>query len=148
MPKNKRMKTDHPLISGTIGTSLMTIFSYGISAYKEKKFEEPKLLSELVGKIIKEKTAADVSGWLMHYTMGCNMAFIFNKIWRKRKINPGIKQGLIAGTFSGILGILIWNTVFTAHPNPPKIVFKRYYGHLLLAHLVFAAGVALASHKK
>lgn len=139
------MERDHPIISGTIGTTLMTLFSYTIAASKGEKFEEPALLAEMVEKVIKEEKLARLSGWAMHYAMGCSMAFIFQQIWKQEKINPGIKQSLFAGFLSGLSGIVIWKAVFKFHPHPPKIPFTRYYGHLLLAHLVFSIGVALSS---
>ncbi|MGK9128431.1 hypothetical protein M1D52_20640 [Olivibacter sp. SA151] len=139
------MEKHHPIVAGTVGTTLMTLFSYMVAASKGEKFEEPALLAEMVEKLTKEKELARISGWTMHFAMGCSMAFVFQQIWKQTKTNPGIKQGLIAGVLSGLSGILIWKAVFKFHPNPPPIPFNRYYGHLLLAHVVFSMGVALTS---
>lgn len=132
-----------------VGTSAMTIFSYLVAASKDRKFEEPKLLADLVKQILKKKykSMAKPAGWAMHYTMGCIMTFVFQEVWRKQGNKVSIKDGFISGAVGGVSGILIWQTIFKLCRDMPRIPLKRFYGHLFLAHLVFGATVAFTSHK-
>lgn len=144
------MKTKTILFPGVTATTLMSIFSYTVSSSKDKNFKEPKLLAEMVEQFLpdKDKKMAVPTGWMMHYTMGCLMTFVFQEVWKKTNTRPSFIQGIVSGLMGGVTGILIWKAVFKLHPNPPQIPFKRYYGHLLLAHLVFGISAALASRSQ
>jgi hypothetical protein len=144
------MKTKTRLLPGVTATTLMSIFSYTVSSSKDKNFKEPKLLAEMVEQFLpdKDKKMATPTGWVMHYTMGCLMTLVFQEVWKKAKTKPSFVQGVVAGLIGGVTGILIWKTVFKVHPNPPQIPFKRYYGHLMLAHLVFGISAALTSRSE
>jgi len=141
------MKTKAVLGPSVIGTSAMTLFSYLIAASKDRQLEEPKLLAKLVRPILKRryKALAPSFGWGAHYTMGYIMTLAFQEFWQENNTVPTVKDGLISGTVGGITGILIWKTVFKICAHTPHIAFKRYYGHLFLAHLVFGVGVALST---
>jgi hypothetical protein len=144
------MKTKTILPPGITATTLMSIFSYTVSSSKDKNFKEPKLLAEMVEQFLpdKHKKMAAPIGWVMHYTMGCLMTLVFQEVWKKTKTKPSFVLGVVSGLIGGVSGILIWKTVFKMHPTPPQIPFKRYYGHLLLAHLVFGISAALASRSE
>ncbi|WP_157278262.1 hypothetical protein [Olivibacter sitiensis] len=139
------MKSSHPIFSGIIGTSMMTLFSYYVSRSRNKNFKEPKLLAKIVNSIIKQEQVARASGWAMHYAMGILLAAAFNAYWRKAHIKPGLGQMLIAGISSGAFGVGMWKLIFTIHPKPPKTPYGHYYRHLMLAHLAFSAGLVLTS---
>ncbi|WP_134090492.1 hypothetical protein [Olivibacter sp. XZL3] len=141
------MKIKSALFPSLIGTTAMTMLSYSVSESKDENFKEPKLLAELVEKIFADeyKSLAKPSGWVMHYTMGFLMTAVFQEFWKQTDTIPNAKKGAYAGIVSGVAGILIWKTLFKVSKKNPKIPFKRYYGHLLLAHIVFSTGVALAS---
>ncbi|GAA4792751.1 hypothetical protein GCM10023231_21170 [Olivibacter ginsenosidimutans] len=141
------MEIKKVLIPGTIGTSAMTIFSYAIAAAKDRRLEEPILLAKLIKPLVKHryKNLAHPTGWAMHYTMGCLMTSAFQEYWKQNTTIPTVKDGIISGAAGGIAGILIWKVVFKIASHTPHISFKRYYGHLLLAHFVFGVTVALTS---
>lgn len=123
------------------GTTFMTLFSYLVSETNEEKFKEPQLLATLLYRLAPQidKQMSQVAGWGMHYSVGFIFAVLYAKKWRKEKSKATIKSGLILGGLSGLFSIVVWQSVFKLHPAPPKINYKKYYGHLLLAHIVFGA---------
>ncbi|WP_423146036.1 hypothetical protein [Rubrolithibacter danxiaensis] len=139
------MKATPIVSSGLTGTSAMTLFSYIVSENKEKNFKEPEVLAQLLQNMLPQikKEPTQVAGWSMHYSMGMIFALIYEYLWQERKVKPTIKNGLILGGLSGLAGIMVWKLVFKIHPNPPKLHFNRYYGHLFLAHLVFGTFAAI-----
>jgi len=141
------MKTRTVLGPSIVGTSAMTLFSYLIAASKDRQLEEPKLLAKLIKPVLKHryKTFVPAIGWGAHYTMGYMMTQAFQAFWKENNTVPTVKDGLISGTVGGITGILIWKAVFKICAHTPHIAFKRYYGHLLLAHLVFGVAVGLTT---
>ncbi|TDN95010.1 hypothetical protein DET49_10376 [Salegentibacter sp. 24] len=140
------MNTGKILISSIIGTSAMTIFSYLVSNSKNKNFREP----EVLGKLIKalplniSKDTAHLAGWGMHYTIGFAFVASYNEIWKQTKVKPSLTSGILMGTASGVLGTLGWKLMFKVHPNPPAKNLKPFFGHLLLAHIVFGIFSALS----
>jgi len=134
-------------IPAVSGTTLMSIFSYVVSHSKGENFKEPKLLAEIVIKAFDAHRVKlpKTTGWAMHYAMGGLMTMVFQHFWKETNTIPATKHGLIAGITGGISGVLIWTFLFRIHPNPPRIPFIRFSGHLLLAHIIFALGVAYSS---
>jgi hypothetical protein len=53
--------------------------------------------------------------------------------------------GLILGAACGLIGILVWETVFRVHPSPPRIDLKNYYRQLFIAHLIFGTVAAISN---
>ncbi len=135
--------------AGLVGTSMMTLFSYLVSEKKNKQFKEPVLLSTLLGKGGSLGTSLNGSkentldGWVVHYAVGFFFATIYDQIWTKHKSTPTISSGLILGGVNGAIAVGVWKATFELHPNPPKIEYKKYFGHLVVAHLVFGAFSAL-----
>lgn len=123
----------------------MTLFSYVTSTIKKENFKEPELLGMLLYDILPhlKKQHRDIIGWNLHYLVGLTFAFLYAKIWEDSGIKPTLKSGLILGALSGILGISVWKLCFRIHPHPPKISFRRYYGHLLVTHLIFGVFTVL-----
>jgi hypothetical protein len=126
------------VIGGLAGTAAMTAFSYAISKDKKENFKEPKILGQMIYKAVPQlgEKKAQVAGWVLHLTAG----FVFSAVYRKLLIGqkPTFLKGMIYGGTSGIPAVLLWNTLFEIHPNPPKDVEKKkYFGHLLVAHIVF-----------
>jgi hypothetical protein len=103
------------------------------------------LLAALLNDVLEErKELALPAGWATHYSMGLVWAFVHSFLIQEAKIKPSLKNGFFLGIFSGLTGILIWDLVFKIHPNPPKTDFKRFYSHLLLAHIVYSVSVTKA----
>jgi hypothetical protein len=134
------MKVNSIFLSGLAGTSAMTLFSYLVSAVERRNFKEPELLAELEDDVLpaQSKQVALPAGWSTHYTMGIVWAGVFHFLWHKTAFRPTSKSSLSLGILSGITGVIIWDLVFKAHPNPPRTNYKRFYGHLLLAHVVYS----------
>ncbi len=129
------------ILGGITGTTFMTLFSYLLSETNNEQFKEPQLLATLLDRLPPQtnKQISRAAGWGIHYSVGFAFAALYAKKWRSEKGAATIKSGLILGGLSGLLAIAGWHSVFKLHPAPPKINFKKYYGHLLLAHIVFGA---------
>jgi hypothetical protein len=123
------------------GTTFMTLFSYLVSETKNKQFKEPRLLATLLYRLTPQinKQMSQVAGWGIHYSVGFIFAVLYAEKWRAEENEATVRSGLMLGGLSGLFAIIVWRSVFTLHPVPPKINYKKYYGHLLLAHFIFGA---------
>lgn len=127
------------LSAGVIGTTFMTLFSYLMSYKKRKNFKEPETLSDLAERLFPDvkRKYIEIACWNVHYAVGVFFAAIYAALWEQGKLKPGIKSALLLGAASGAFAILVWKSVFKVHPDPPPRDFKRYYGQLFTAHLIF-----------
>jgi hypothetical protein len=130
------------LTAALLGTSLMTALSYIASMKKNEQFREPELLATLLQRIAPDlkKRHARLSGWLIHYSVGLLFSGVYDKVWTKTKMDPTLKSGLLLGGISGIAGSIVWKTTFIIHPDPPRNDRVKFYGHLIIAHLIFGVG--------
>ena len=96
------------------------------------------------------KSNAAIEGWGLHYLVGHIFCWGYHKLWKTGRVNPGVLSGSLLGAASGVAGILVWKVVFKLHPNPPAKNLKKYFGHLLLAHVVFGtfAGLGYKSNNQ
>lgn len=133
------MKTDKILIPALVGTSAMTLFSYQVTESKNKNFREPELLGILIKRlpISVSKESAQMAGWGMHYAIGILFVVFYSELWDRTIVKPSLTTGTLLGTGSGIIGVTGWKVMFEGHPNPPAKNLKPFFGHLLLAHIVF-----------
>ena len=140
------MKANKIIVSGLAATSLMTLFSYIVSAYKEKNFKEPELLAALEENALpaEAKKLALPAGWSTHFGVGIVWAGVYEYLWQNADIKPTLKSGLVLGGLSGLMGVLIWRAAFKIHPAPPRIEYGRFFGHLILAHVVYGIVVTMA----
>jgi len=134
------MKNKNLVVAAVAGTAAMTLFSYFLSGKKDKDFREPALLGKLVKRILpsSEKKISEVSGWMMHASVGFLFAWLYRRLPEIRKMNPDLPDDVFVGVANGVLGAIMWKLVFSLHPNPPEIDFKRFYKHLILAHMIFS----------
>ena len=139
------MKIGKILISSIVGTSAMTIFSYLVSASEKKNFREPEVLGKLIERIPKStsRDTGKIAGWGLHYAIGFLFVASYSELWKRKKIKPSITSGAFLGAASGLAGITAWKGMFEAHPNPPAKNLKPFFGHLMLAHIVFGVFSAL-----
>ena len=123
----------------------MTIFSYLVAEIQNEKFREPELLATLLRRLLPElgRRYGKIAGWKIHYAVGLVFAIIYARVWERDKVKPSAKSGLVLGALSGLPAIAVWRLTFMLHPSPPKIHYRRFYGHLFLAHLVFGAFAAI-----
>ncbi|WP_158858121.1 hypothetical protein [Lunatibacter salilacus] len=106
----------------------------------KKQFREPELLNILLMRwtnAFRQLTKSSLLGWVIHYLVGVFFMFVFYLIWEFMEIEATLLSGGIMGFAAGILGVIGWQFTFWIHPNPPKLDFKHYYVHLILAHVVF-----------
>jgi hypothetical protein len=139
------MKISQTIAAAALGTTVMTLFSYWISSAKKKQFREPELLQELLQKLPLQIApgTAKAAGWLIHYSVGFSFCAIYDAIWKHKASRASIANGIMLGGTSGLVGISGWHLVLSAHPNPPVVDLKKYYGHLMLAHMIFGAFSAI-----
>ena len=138
------MKTKQIIAATVFGTTAMSVFSYVVSALKDKNFKEPELLGEFAKAVIPgiDQETAEKAGWQSHYGIGLVFAGIMAEVWENTPVKPSIASGALLGAASGVAGILGWTQIFELE-DEPKVEHKLdYYGHLILAHAVFGIGAA------
>lgn len=132
------MKILRPLVAGAVGTSFMTLYSYGYSHFRGKQFREPHLLADLLeGKGRVDDRKEFLKGWLAHYLVGAAFSLTYQHFLKGKFIKHPKAKSLLVGGLYGLLGVAGWRSTFGLHPAPPKIDYKEFYAHLVLAHLVF-----------
>ena len=139
------MQTGKILISAIVGTSAMTLFSYLISNKKNKNFREPQVLGQLIKRLPVgvSKEPSQMAGWGIHYAIGTLFVICYSELWEQTKVKPSVTSGTLLGAGSGLIGVMGWKLMFEGHPNPPAKNLKPFFGHLLLAHIVFAVFSAI-----
>ncbi len=123
------------LLGCVAATSMMTLFSYWYSRKYRKQFREPELLNHLLGH--RENIRGSAGGWLVHYAVGLLFTQVYWRAWKKYQVSPGLLHGILLGGFTGIFGASVWKLTIYLHPDPPKIEYKEYYRHLVIAHAIF-----------
>lgn len=138
------MKVQEAALSGIIGTTLMTVFSYLTSSKKGLNFREPELLGKMAENLVPaSKPIAEPIGWIAHYLTGEAFATTQQLMLDKLQVKPSLKAGLVAGVAAGLVGIAIWEVASQMHPEPPKLPKKRLFPHLFVAHLIFSTAASL-----
>jgi len=133
------------LLSAIAGTTVMTADSELMSLVFGENYREPQHLATMIRRLAPglSKHAAKIAGWGAHYAMGIVFAAVYVELWERKKIAHSIKNGLLLGAVSGILGFIIWKATFKAHPMPPWINYDHYYLQRIPAHIVFAVVATL-----
>lgn len=141
----KDMTATRIVLAAVMGTSAMTLFSYQVAQREKEQFREPELLNSLVKRLPGDTKfpVRNMEGWVIHYTVGTLFVIVYDKLWRTR-FKPSVLNGICLGAASGLIGIAGWHAVIRLHPQPPRINLKKYYPHLLVAHVVFGAFAALS----
>lgn len=126
------------------GTTVMTGFSYFLSGKVNKQFKEPVLLNNLLSNssFFASVNPKSPAGWFLHYSIGALFSTGSHLFWKLTNRNPSIKNGSLLGFIYGIMGITGWHLLLLSHSNPPSIDLKRFYLHLLAAHIIFGLGSA------
>lgn len=128
------------IIAGIIGTSFMTLFSYITSYFRNNNFREPELLNYLVDHSnflsINPRRNSSV-GWLIHYVIGFLMLFLVLTGLSITDTGASFYSSLIIGVVAGVIGIIGWQVLFILTPSPPEIELKKFYLHLIIAHVIF-----------
>lgn len=123
------------------GTTVMSAFSYIVSKKENKQFREPELLNKLISRMPMEVRTSKESivGWAVHYIVGLMFCTLYDRIWQRLTPAERMLTALPIGAFSGIVGAIVWKSTLKLHPFPPIIGYKKYYLHIVLAHVVFGA---------
>jgi hypothetical protein len=134
------------LVAAVFSTSVMTAFSYILSAAFRKLYKEPLLLQFLmtVWGFELSPVAKQITGWLVHYLIGLFFVIIFHLGLHAGCYGVNGLTGLVFGVIIGSIGMMGWAVMFALSDHRPKIHFSEYYIQLFFAHLVFAAGTILA----
>ncbi len=136
------------MIGALVGTTLMTFFSYLVSAAFQKLYKEPVLLKYILlnsgFELTKKQTAT--AGWIIHYLIGVAFILIYHFLWKSDLVALTWINGLFLGIGSGVLGILGWVVMFKVSDFKSDIGFTGYFTQLLIAHVIFALS-ALAVYK-
>lgn len=127
------------------GTTAMTAGSDLMSRIFGENYREPDHLASMIKRLAPglSKSAKYIAAWGAHYAMGCVFAATFVELWEKRKIKHNIKNALLLGLISGVLGVLIWKGTFKAHPFTPWLHYEHYYLQRIPAHIIFAITATL-----
>ncbi len=128
------------------GTTCMTIYSYWKSHKKKEQFEEPQMLGKMAHRapaLPIEMSRALPLGWVLHYAIGFGFVGLYHQLWKRKIVKPTVANGAWLGALSGLVGIAGWHTFFHFHPNPPNTHLRKFYGQLVVAHVIF--GVAAAA---
>lgn len=134
------MKLFKAIAAGAVGTTFMTLFSYGSSMLRNKQFKEPEMLAHLIAGPEGPFRGDDLAkGWLVHYLTGSLFSLTYQQFLQGRYVKNPLLKGTLFGGLYGLAGALVWNMAFKMHPEPPKTDYPAYYSHLVLAHLVFGA---------
>lgn len=127
------------VISSVVATSLMTLFSYIISASFRELYKEPVLLAYCLTtfNLSISKNLKTIIGWILHYIIGLLFVIGFHLVWANDLMQQNWISGLILGAISGLIGIVSWVFIFKISKYEPKIDFKGYYLQLFFAHVIF-----------
>ena len=100
-------------------------------------------LAELLAKMIAasdlqiKNKHTHLQGWLLHYGVGIFFAFAYQQFFTGTRPLNKVKEGVIIGALTGVFGMLVWRLTFLLHPNPPRTNYRRFYGQLIVAHIIF-----------
>jgi hypothetical protein len=138
------MKLGRVLVSSTIGTVALTVFSTWRSVQEGHEYRESVLLEGFCNKKGKMPKSAGWLGWSLHTAIGLGLTTIYHHRWTK---TANLVKGALAGTTTVPFAWVVWASAFNLHPNPPKTYRQGFYRQVALANIIFGATVGLL-HKK
>lgn len=144
MNQQNRLTVLGSLISGAAGTTAMTGFSYLVSQKQGEYFKEPEILNDLIYRLIdaRKNGRQSLAGFALHYATGILFSSVYHLVTEKQSATRQLGKGLLFGLAFGLAGIGIWKAVFKLHPNPPSVDLNDFFGHLIVAHLIFGETMA------
>ncbi|MBZ4034245.1 hypothetical protein K6T82_05670 [Flavobacterium sp. 17A] len=128
-------------IEAVAATSLMTLFSYAVSAAAREVYKEPLLLTYVMSflRIEVSLNVKSILAWVVHYLIGILFVIGYHVIWNNDIMEISWLTALILGICIGSIGIAGWMILFSLVPKKPAIDYKGYYIQLFIAHLIFSA---------
>ena len=117
----------------------MTAYSFAVSELRNKNFKEPHLLGTMLRRLVitDSSRSSKLTGWAIHFLVGVALAASYDLLSRKLTLEPTLPKGAVIGGLTGILGSLAWHVTLQNHPFPPAMDRKRFYGQLIIAHVIF-----------
>jgi hypothetical protein len=70
--------------------------------------------------------------------MGVYWAFLYAYLLQKKYLRPDKKKSIAAGVISGIVAVACWKCMFALSARRPPTDEKRFYLHLVPAHIIFS----------
>ncbi|WP_449437101.1 hypothetical protein [Pedobacter steynii] len=133
------------VLTGIGGTTAMTAGSALMSRMMKENYKEPEHLRTMIARLapFHSRQAKVIAGWGAHYAMGFVFAAVFVELWQKGTIKHNLRNGLMLGLASGLLGLLIWKATFKLHPLPPQLHYFDFYMQRIPAHVVFSVFATL-----
>ncbi|MDR7370206.1 hypothetical protein [Flavobacterium aquidurense] len=127
------------LTASIAATSVMTLFSYAISASARELYKEPVLLTYILTalRLKISKNLKTIYGWLLHYLIGLCFVIGYHFLWWNEFLEISWAASILLGVLSGIIGIISWIILFEIIPQKPNIDYKGYYTQLFVAHIIF-----------
>ncbi|MHC0443195.1 hypothetical protein [Flavobacterium sp. 3-210] len=128
------------LTSSIAATSVMTLFSYAVSASAREIYKEPVLLTYILSAMhFKMSPNLKINvGWVLHYLIGLFFVIGYHILWFNQFLEISWSVSIFLGVISGIIGIISWVILFEIIPQKPNINFKGYYLQLFIAHILFS----------
>jgi hypothetical protein len=134
------MNTLNVISAGVAGTSVMSAYSICLSEIKRTDFREPHLLAILIFRLFSRvsKRQSGAAGWVIHYLVGIFFAGIYSILIKQHLLKTTVPAAITVGALSGLVGVAAWSTTLNLHPHPPLVKRGKYYGQLVVAHIIFA----------
>lgn len=128
------------LVATFAATSLMTLFSYVVSAAAREVYKEPLLLTYVLSFLHIEVSVQTKSilAWALHYFIGLLFVIGYHLIWHYGIMEISWSSTFILGACIGTIGIIGWMIMFSIIPKKPQIDYKGYYIQLFIAHMIFS----------
>ena len=122
------------LLTTFISTVLMTAFSYVITLIFQINLVEPYWLNRV---LFKGKQNFKPVAWILHFITG--IGFLYLLLFLLQFLdNNFLIHDYIIGMIEGIIGIAMWQLLFSIKFKPATLKKRWYYFNLLGAHLVFS----------
>ena len=131
------MEPGKVIYDGLKSTSLMTLFSYLASGQEDKNFKEPVLLDDVAEHEGMNRIIAKHAGWMIHYGFGMVWTVVMRYIILRTGIKPNALSGLLLGSIGGLIAVASWHPLIKRYRLVFKKNEKRFYSHLVLAHIIF-----------
>lgn len=123
------------IISGIVGTWLMTGAMYLLAAVTGKNYKVVRIL----GAMLSDR----IMGIVLHYLIGIFFAFIYFYLWQANVITHHPSSNIGFGSFAGMIAMIFWTSFIHLHPAPPPIPVVTYVLAIGLAHIIFSLGIYL-----
>jgi hypothetical protein len=135
------MQAQKVLLDGLASTTLMTLFSYTAAEGQGRNYKEPVLLAGAMEAAGVRQPLSTLGGWTIHYGLGVVWSAVIRVFLRKMRLKPRVLTGVFMGTIGGLVGVACWKPVVQQFRLLPNRQARRFYSHLVLAHVLFTVAL-------